>query len=272
MSRDANRRGTLVLMGLQALVALLICCVCAEQTAFAAEGQAQTPPETTSSSEAVAETVRVPAGTLVPLTLVSPIKSKSTKVGDAVRAVVAFPITAGAQVAIPAGTYVEGVVTSLTAQAKGTHQPDVLIHFTRLLYANGYTATLDAANTQAKVELPGSGAGDALSEAAYPASYGAGRTRVAFYGGEGFASRAQTSQQPTTPTLPQVGPSPVKVIGITFGALAALIVTGIIFGRHHQANADYVLFDAGWQFQMTLTSPLAVDASQAAAAAATPTH
>jgi len=37
------------------------------------------------------------------MTLVSPIKSKSTKVGDAVRAVVAFPITVGGQVAIPAG-------------------------------------------------------------------------------------------------------------------------------------------------------------------------
>lgn len=272
MSRDAERRETLVLMGLQALAALLICCVCAEQTAFAAGGQAQTPPQTTSSSEAVTETVRVPAGTLVPLTLVSPIKSKSTKVGDAVRAVVAFPITAGAQVAIPAGTYVEGVVTSLTAQAKGTHQPEVQIHFTRLLYANGYTATLDAANTQAKNEIPGAALPTVLSDASGPISYGPGRTRIAFLGGEGFASRDQTSQQPTMPTLPQVGPSMAKVLGITWGVIAALIVTGFIFGRHHQANTDYVLFDVGWQFQMALTSPLDVDAGQVASAAATPTH
>jgi hypothetical protein len=274
MSRDAERRGTLVLMALQALAALLICCVCAEQTAFAAGEQAQTPPQTTSSSEAATETVRVHAGTLVPLTLVSPIKSKSTKVGDAVRAVVAFPITVGAQVAIPAGTYVEGVVTSLTAQAKGTHQPEVQIHFTRLLYANGYTATLDAANTQAKVERPGSGAGDALSKAAYPVSDGAGRTRIAFYGGEGFVSRAQfpTQPAPTVQAPPQVGPSMAKVLGITWGVIASVIVTGIIFGRHHQANADYVLFDVGWQFQMALTSPLNVDAGQVASAAATPMH
>ena len=37
--------------------------------------------------------------------------------------------------------------------------PDVEIHFTRLLYANGYTASLDAANTQAKNEAPGAFSG-----------------------------------------------------------------------------------------------------------------
>jgi hypothetical protein len=254
------------------IAGFLILVLCAEQTAMVAGAQVLA--QGSVPDQMAGQTISVPAGTLVPLTLVSPIKSKSTKVGDAVRAVVAFPITTGAQVAIPAGTYVEGVVTSLTAQAKGTHQPEVQIHFTRLLYANGYTATLDAANTQAKVELPGSGAGAVLSEAAYPASYGAGRTRIAFYGGEGFVSRAQfpTQPAPTVQAPPQVGPSMAKVLGITWGVIAAGIVTGIIFGRHHQSNADYVLFDAGWQFQMTLASPLAVDGSQVAAAAATPTH
>jgi hypothetical protein len=56
------------------------------------------------------------------------------------------------------------------------------------------------------------------------------------------------------------------------GVVVAVMVTGIIFGNHHQGNADYVLYDAGWQFQMTLTSPLSVDAGQVASAAATPSH
>jgi hypothetical protein len=257
-------------MGLQALVALLIFCVCAEQTAFAAGGQTQTPPQSTSSSGAAVQTISVPSGTLVPLTLVSPIKSKSTKVGDAVRAVVAFPITAGAQVAIPAETYVEGVVTSLTAQAKGTHQPDVQIHFTRLLYANGYTVALDAANTQARIELPGAVSAGYLSDAVGLNSYGTGRTRIAFSGGEGFSAREQTSTLPPLPPLP--GPSMGTVIGASLGGMFAILLTIILLGRHHSKNLDYVLFDAGWQFQMTLTTPLVVDAGQLAAASAIPSH
>ena len=117
----------------QFIAGLLVLSVLASQTAFAAGPQVPAP----APSGTPAQTITVPAGTVVPLTLVGQIKSKSTKVGDTVRAVVAFPITVGTQVAIPAGTYVEGVVTSLTAQAKTTHQPDVQIHFTRLLYANG---------------------------------------------------------------------------------------------------------------------------------------
>jgi hypothetical protein len=229
------------------------------QTAWAAGAQAAAVPGVGPGQ------ITVPAATTVPLTLVSPIKSKSTKVGDAVRAQVAFPITVGAQVAIPAGTYVEGVVTSLTEQGKQTRQPDVQIHFTRLVYANGYTVTLDAANTQARNEVPDllpPGVGSGVS------GFGAGRTRIAFSGGEGFTSRAQTSD-PTTPTLPQVGPSKALVFGITGGVLAAALTLGMVF-KHRGGNADYVLFDAGWQFQMAISSPLTLDGAQVAAAAATP--
>jgi len=147
----------------------------------------------------VAPTLTVPPGTVVPMTLVSPIKSKSTKVGDAVRAVVAFPITVGGQVAIPAGTYVEGVVTSLTAQAKKTRQPVVEIHFTRLVYANGYTARLDAESTQASNETPGTASPVLRADSGGMAGVG---PRTAFFGGEG---QFPTQPAPTLQPLPQVG-------------------------------------------------------------------
>jgi hypothetical protein len=250
---------------LRLIAGLMIVSLCGVQTAAAAGQQVQAPPP---------PTISVPAGTLVPLTLVSPIKSKSTKVGDVVRAVVAFPITAAGQVAIPAGTYVEGVVTSLTAREKKTRQPDVQIHFTRLLYANGYTVALDAAKTQARNDAPGGGSPEFLSDnvGANGAGVGIGasRARIAFYGGEGFASRAQTSQ-PTLAPLAPIGPSKALIFGIAAGVTAAIVTLAIVFG-HRGSKADYALFDAGWQFQMTLTSPLGVDAGQVAAAAATPSH
>ena len=239
------------------IAGLLVATVFATQPAFA-RVQAAAPEQTTTTSQMIT----VPPGTVVPLTLLNPIKSKSTKVGDAVRAQVAFPITVGTQVAIPAGTYVEGVVTSLTARVKKTGQPDVQIHFTRLLYANGYTVSLDAVNTQASNEVP------ALDDAM---GFGAGRTRTAFYGGEGFASRAQTSTQPTLAPLPPVGPPKGVIIGMVAGVVALVVTLGIL-GRHSTKNVDFLLFAAGWQFQMATSTPLTVDAGQVAAAAATPSH
>jgi hypothetical protein len=173
---------------------------------------------------------------------------------------VAFPITVGTQVAIPAGTYVEGTVIALTAQTRQTHQPEVQIHFTRLVFANGYSVPLDAVNTQASNDVPD------LFAPAVGHGFGAGSNRTAFLGGEGFASRAQTGTQPTTPTLPQVGPSKALVFGITGAVVAALFTLGLVV-KHHAGKADYVMFDAGWQLQMTISNPLAVDVGQAAAAA-----
>jgi type IV secretion system protein VirB10 len=259
---------TFVAVQARLIAAFMVFSVLASQTAFAAGPQAAAPvPEQTSSSQ----TITVPAGTVIPMTLLSQIKSKSTKVGDTVRAQVAFPITAGTQIAIPAGTYVEGTVTSLTAQVKKTGQPDVQIHFTRLLYANGYTASLDALNTQASNRMPGSVLPAVASGAAGGNGFGAGRTRTAFYGGEGFAPRAQTGTQPTLPPLPSVGPSKAVIFGTLGGVVVALVTLGLLV-RHSTKNTDYLLFDAGWQFQMTISTPLSVDAGQVVAAAATPSH
>lgn len=207
-----------------------------------------------------APTLTVPAGTAIPLTLINPIKKKSTKQGDAVRATVAFPIMAGMQLAIPAGSYVEGVVQEVTARAADSHQPEVAIHFTRLVFANGYSVNLDAKSAQAEESAPSLGStGIELASLTLPAT-GMGRGSMALMG--------QT--EPTLPPLPQVGPNPAVVAGAMIGGSAALMVLIIATMHHSQSKIDYVLFDAGWQFQMVLESPLLVDAGQAAAAVAAP--
>jgi hypothetical protein len=75
---------------------------------------------------------------------------------------------------------------------------------------------------------------------------------------------------PTLPPLPKVGPPMGVVIGAVVGGSAALMITIFALSRHSQNKIDYVLFDAGWQFQMVLQSPLVVDAGQVATAAAAP--
>lgn len=220
---------------------------------------AQSTPAPESSPAAAAAAVTIPVGTSVPLTLMTPIKSKSTKPGDSVRAVVAFPVTVGSQLAIPAGSYVEGMVTRVSAKPLANQQPVLTVHFTRLLFANGYAVDLNGENTQA-VLLPQSDRTSSVevAELTPPVLPGA---HFALGGGQ---------QTPTEPTLPQVGPSKAVVIGAMTGGFAAFTV-GVLVWAHHRANSyDYVVFDSGWQFQMVLESPLTLDAAEVGAAAAAP--
>jgi hypothetical protein len=209
--------------------------------------------------------ITVAEGTTVALTLVSSVKSKSTKPGDAVRAVVAFPVTVGTQLAIPPGTYVEGVVNAVTARAPKTHMASVQLHFTKLLFANGYSVALNAVNTDAMVILPETESRTTyqVADAADGAPYlGAGFAGEGF-GAAGLGGAGQTT--PTLPPLPSVGPSPAMVAGIAVGGGVAVLLTALALSHHH-GNPDYVLFDNGWQFQMVLQSPLTLDAGQIAAA------
>jgi hypothetical protein len=224
----------------------------APQTAPASAGQIAPAPS--------AHAIIVPTGTAVQLTLMSAVKSKSTKAGDTVRAVVAFPVTIGTALAIPAGTFVDGDVLQVTARPRAGQQPSFRVHFTRLVFSNGYSVALNGENTQALV-LPADGSAPA-NELAALAPLRLPGSRFAM--GEG--------QIPSTepPTLPRVGPNPA-VIGGVMGGVSALVIIGILVGAHHGVNnTDFLLCDAGWQFQMILDSPLTLDAAQVSAAAATP--
>jgi type IV secretion system protein VirB10 len=198
------------------------------------------------------QTIVIPAGTRIPLALASPIAPKSARPRNAVRAVTEFPITVGTQLAIPIGTYVEGVIDKVT---KGGRSGRTLqIHFTHLLYANGYSVAVDGANAEAK----------ALS----PESNSPERTAFASTNGSNYALAAQ--QSPGLPPLPRLGPSVGTVVGVVAGVFVAAIVS-IALLSHHQGRSNGVLFETGWQFEMVLQSPVSVDAMSVTAAVATPT-
>ena len=241
----------------------LIASICGAQTPMpATEGAANSSVQALATAGTSSDTITVAPGTMVPLTLINPIQSKSTKPGGTVRAVVAFPVTVGAQVAIPAGTYVEGMVNSVTARDRHTHLPTVQIHFTRLLYANGYSVPLDALNSEAFMILP-----SADSQAS--AEIADARAGAPFLG-KSFMLAGQMSpppQPPPLPPLPSVGPNPAVVVGAALGGTAAFLVIALILSHGHGMNSDYLLFDNGWQFQMVLQSPLTLDARRVAALA-----
>lgn len=229
----------------------LIATVCAAQTPMPAP--ATTPPGSSTGA------IIVPQGTDIAMTLISPIKSKTSKPGDSVRGVVAFPVTVGTQLAIPAGTYVDGVLNAVSTRDAQTHMASVKIHFTTLLYPNGYSVPLDAINTQAVLTDPG--------QVAQPAYEIADIRDGAPTLGDGFAEPGQTT--PPLAPLPSNGPSPGLLIGISAGTGVGVLLVALL-SAHHRGGGDYLLFDNGWQFQMTLQSPLTLDASKVAAAASMP--
>ena len=259
-------------MFVQSVAALMIASLTIAQTPIPAPQVAPPPSQTSQAppSQAApasagqiapassAQAIIVPTGTAVQLTLMSAVKSKSTKAGDTVRAVVAFPVTIGTQLAIPAGTFVDGDVLQVTARPKAGQQPSFRVHFTRLVFSNGYSVALNGENTQALV-LPLNSSLPA-NEVAELAPLRLPGSRFAM--GEG--------QQTQLPTLPRVGPNPAVVGGAIGGGFAALVVLMLVLAHHSVSNTDFLLYDAGWQFQMILDSPLTLDASQVSAAAATP--
>ena len=126
------------------------------------------------------------------------------------------------------------------------------------MFSNGYSVALNGENTQALVlpldnNVPANELAE-LTPLRLPGS------RFAMGGG----------QEPTLPPLPQVGPNPAVIGGAIGGGFAALVVLMLVLAHHRVSNTDFLLYDAGWQFQMILDSPLTLDAAQVSAAAATP--
>lgn len=218
-------------------------------TEFFVRGQSITPPPAEPqrpASSLPVSSVLVPAGTSVPLVLITPIRSKSSKTGDPVRARVAFPITVDDQVAIPSGSYVEGSIVSMAARAAATGRSTVQIRFDRLLFANGYAVSLDAIGSQALVRMA------AVGQLAW------------LDPGPGPAGQTQT---PTLPPLPSAGPSRGALVGIAAGSAGVIVVLSVITA-HHRHHADSILFESGSQFRMVLQGPLSLDPVQVRAAIA----
>ena len=225
-----------------ALVALLLASTC---WARATNPQPPSPVPAQTPAAPQNQTITIPAGTRIPLALASPVSSKARH-GDAVRAVTGFPVTVGTQVAIPAGAYVEGVIDKVTKG--GRSGPSIQMHFTRLLYANGYSVPVEGDNTQAKVLSPRSDTPEVS----------------AFTGETGPSYALATASSPEAPTLQPLPSHTGAIVGLGVGGAAAVIAIAVL--THYHRGSSVVLFDTGWQFEMVLESPLSVDAASVAAA------
>ena len=87
-------------------------------------------------------TLTIPAGTRIPLSLKQAISTKTAKDGDPVYAETAFPFVVNERVVIPAGTYIQGKIERAQRGGHVKGRAEVLIHFTSMIYPNGYTVML----------------------------------------------------------------------------------------------------------------------------------
>jgi hypothetical protein len=86
--------------------------------------------------------VTVPSGTEVPLVVIRPVRAKNAKPQDALYMQTSYPVAIGGTMAIPAGTYVQGQIVSLTQPTRKVSRSTMRVRFTKLVFANGYTVAL----------------------------------------------------------------------------------------------------------------------------------
>jgi len=98
-----------------------------------------------SASTHDASQLTIPSGTKVPLALKQSVSTKNARAGDAVYAVTTFPVVVNERIVIPAGTYVQGRISSVQRGGHVKGRAEVLMHFSTLIYPSGYTVVLPGA-------------------------------------------------------------------------------------------------------------------------------
>jgi hypothetical protein len=247
MNKTARRFSLLWLIGASM-------CLAQEQ---APEQLAAPPPAQTTASQDAAPRqqnteITVLSGTRIALSLTNAIRSQFAHRGDPVRAVTAFPVAVGDQVAIPSGTYVDGTIEKVTKRGASGHG-ELEIHFTGMVFASGYAVSLDTAGTLAR----------ALPCVAPGARLPADSVSAAVDVPDAFSFQQPPPPTPTLTPPPNLTPKYATVFGVIAGATVTLMVTALALRHRHSGD---ILFEAGSQFEMVLTSPLSLDTSRVSVA------
>jgi hypothetical protein len=103
------------------------------------------PPVLHARSVSEGKMITVPAGTKVPLVLKQGISTKNAKVGDHVYLQTNFPFVMDGRMVIPEGTYVQGEITNVNRAGRVKGRAEVMMHFSTLIFPNGYTVSLPGA-------------------------------------------------------------------------------------------------------------------------------
>jgi type IV secretion system protein VirB10 len=90
------------------------------------------------------QTITVPSGTRLGVTLENGISTNSAKPGDSVYFRTSFPVTMNNKVVIPVGSYLRGEVTDSKRPGRVKGKGELRIRLNTLIFPNGYTVDLNA--------------------------------------------------------------------------------------------------------------------------------
>jgi len=107
--------------------------------------QAQAPTLTPTTSPAPADAFIVPAGTVVPLTLLDPLHTRSTRAGDRAQFRVHEDVWVGSEVVIPRGSTVRATVVQVKRPGRIKGRAEIRLQFDALILADGTALPLNAA-------------------------------------------------------------------------------------------------------------------------------
>jgi hypothetical protein len=156
-------------------------------------------------------------------------------------------VAVSGHVAIPVGTSVEGAVDQVTRH--GRHA-GFEMHFTRIIFDNGYTVPLSASSTAVLTA--------SLSDPGLPHGTPSGTANSL----QAFPVLPQQSPTLTAPSTP--GPDKGLIIGLGAAGVATAVVAAVVFG--HRGGGLYL--DVGSPLDMVLAGPLSLDAAKLPAVAA----
>jgi hypothetical protein len=116
--------------------------------------------QTFSTESSHPKILTVPAGQKLLMQLKSGINTKTAKTGDGVYLETSFPVSIDNTIAIPAGTYVQGVIDNVKRSGRVKGRAEVLFHFTTLIFPSGYTVSVPGAVN----DVPGSDTGRVVNK------------------------------------------------------------------------------------------------------------
>jgi len=220
--------------------------------------------------------VTLPVGTRIQLYLTNPLYSRTAQVGDVVHAEVAFPVVIANQLAIPRGAYAQGTVTRVT-HGGFVHHAKIEMQFTSIIFENGYQLPLNGATATASNQSFSDATREFIAnafETSDPQPSTASALAVEKSASTQFVPQImppfatlellafQFPVNPPPPTLPPQKPLPghgaVEGLAIAGGVAIAAVAIIALAHRGGEIYADY-----GWQLEMTLQSPVTLNASQA---------
>ncbi len=217
---------------------------------FVGAAFAQDAASTGSSHDAVPSSITIPAGTPMPLVLAISIASKNVHRGDSIHAQMATPVTVDNQVAIPAGSFLQGKVDKL--RRRGT-RAEISLQSASIIFPDGFIASIPGSLVIESEE------GTAWLDPGTGAKIG---TIVAPLAGLGIGA-AIGSAVHTTQTVGAGGMSITSssVKGIGIGSLVGLGVGGVVslvlIARSHQ-----FFIETGAPLEMTIPEPITLAQNQ----------